>query len=53
MIEKKNTMKSIDEGEYNPQYNEETIKALEDVIVGKDLIGPFYSVEEMLKALND
>jgi DNA-damage-inducible protein J len=32
--------------------NEETLQAMKDVEEGKNLIGPFYSVKELMEALN-
>ena len=32
-------------------FNEETEKALEDALKGENLIGPFYSAEEMIQAV--
>ena len=33
--------------------NEETLQAIEDVNNGKNLLGPFYSVDELMEALNE
>ena len=32
--------------------NAETLEAIEDVHEGRNLVGPFYTVEELLKYLN-
>lgn len=37
--------------EYEP--NEETLKAIKDIEEGKNLIGPFNNVDDLMKALND
>lgn len=33
--------------------NEETLQVIEDVNHGKNLLGPFYSVDELMEALNE
>lgn len=37
--------------EYEP--NEETLKAIKDIEEGKNLIGPFNNIDDLMKALND
>ncbi|WP_169940144.1 hypothetical protein [Campylobacter sp. RM15925] len=37
--------------EYEP--NEETLKAIKDIEEGKNLIGPFNNLDDLMKALND